>query len=92
MPKWLWITFAGVALLLPGAWYWAEIWISDPVTSADARTAFQRLAEVRLSGKVGGGGVEITVTTPSNASWKRVVRNWGDPGYFIGVEIGRAHV
>lgn len=89
MPKWLWITLIGVALLLPRALYWCSMWISDPVTTADTRTAFRRLAAVRLDAAVGSRGVDITATTPSDASWRRVVRNWGDPGYFIGVVLPR---
>ena len=92
MPKWLWIALLGVALLLPGALYWVWSWISDPVRASDTRSAFQRLAEVRLSEAVGDRGVEITATIPSDASWRRVIRNWGDPGYFIGAVLpGPSH-
>jgi hypothetical protein len=89
MPKWLWIALLGVALLLPGALYWVWSWIGDPVRAVDTRSAFQRLAEVRLSEAVGGRGVEITATIPSDASWRRVIRNWGDPRYFIGSVLPR---
>jgi hypothetical protein len=87
MPKWLWVGLLGVALLLPAALYWGWVWIADPVRPADARRAFQRLASVPLSQAVAGLGAEIEVTIPSDASWMRVLRNWGDPGYFIGAEI-----
>jgi hypothetical protein len=84
MLKWLWVGLLGLALLIPAALYWAWIWINDPVRPADTRPAFQRLAEVPISQAVGDGGVEITATIPSDASWRRVIRNWGDPGYIIG--------
>lgn len=89
MPKWLWLSLVGVALLVPAALYWLWIWIADPVRSADTQTAFRRLAEVRLSEAAGDRGVEITVTIPSDASWRRVLRNWGDPSYFIGAVLPR---
>ncbi|HEY9072633.1 MAG TPA: hypothetical protein VIN67_00750, partial [Desulfobaccales bacterium] len=87
MPKWFWIGLLGVALLVPGTLYWAWIWISDPVRPADTRSAFQALIEVPLSQALGEGGLEITATIPSDASWRRVIRNWGDPGYFIGAVL-----
>ncbi|MFZ5928014.1 MAG: hypothetical protein ACOYX1_11260 [Acidobacteriota bacterium] len=92
MPKWLWIALLGFALLLPGALYWIWIWISDPVRTTDTQIAFQRMAEAPLSEAAGDRGVEITAKIPSDASWMRVIRNWGDPGYFIGaVLLGPSH-
>jgi hypothetical protein len=85
MPKWLWIALLGVALLFPGARYWVDVWISDPIRPADGPIAFQRLAEIPLSAAVRDRGVEFTVTIPSDAAWRRVIRWWGDPGYFIGI-------
>ncbi len=84
MLKGLWVGLLGVVLLLPAALYWACIWISDPVRPADVRTAFQRLASVPLSQAAGDLGVEVTATIPNDASWMRIIRNWGDPGYLIG--------
>ena len=84
MPKWLWVGLLGTALLAPAALYWAWIWISDPVRPDDVEAAFQRLATVPLSAAAPAQGVELSVTIPNNASWRRIVRNWGDPGYFIG--------
>lgn len=84
MPKWLWVGALGVVLIAPAALYWAWIWISDPVRPADARAAFDRLVVVPLSAATRERGVEVTATIPNNNSWRRVVRNWGDPGYFIG--------
>ncbi len=92
MPKWLWVGLPGVALLIPGAWYWAWIWISDPVRPSDMRAAFQRLVEVPLTQAQGDRGVVFIATIPSDASWMRVIRNWGDPGYFIGAVLrGSSH-
>jgi hypothetical protein len=85
VPKWLWIALLGVALLFPGARYWVDVWISDPVRPADGPIAFQRLAEIPLSEAVRDRGVEFTVAIPSDAAWRRVIRWWGDPGYFIGI-------
>ena len=84
MPKWLWVGVLGLALLAPAALYWAWIWISDPVQPADALVAFRRLAGVPLSQAESHRGAEITATIPSDASWRRIVRHWGDPGYIIG--------
>src|ERR1035438_3068989 len=84
MPKWLWVGLLGTALLAPAALYWAWIWISDPVRPDDVEAAFQRLATVPLSAAAPAQGVDLSVTIPNNASWRRIVRNWGDPGYFIG--------
>jgi hypothetical protein len=86
MPKWFWVGLLGAALLLPAALYWGWIWLADPVRPADERRAFQRLASVPLSQAAAGLGAEIEVTIPSDTSWLRVLRNWGDPGYFIGAE------
>jgi hypothetical protein len=92
MPKWLWIGLLGVVLLAPGAAYWAWIWISNPVRPSDAAGAFQRLATVPLSEAERDNGVEVTATMPNSASWRRIIRNWGDPGYFIGaVAPGTSH-
>jgi hypothetical protein len=30
------------------------------------------------------GGTEIIATIPNSVSWRRVIREWGDPGFFIG--------
>jgi len=46
--------------------------------------AFKRLATVPLSRATSNQGLEIMATIPNDASWRRIVRNWGDPGYFIG--------
>jgi hypothetical protein len=92
MPKWSWVGLLGVALVAPAALYWAWIWISDPVRPADVGVAFQRLLAVPLSRADGDRSVEVTVTTPNDASWRRIIRNWGDPGYFIGaVSPGPRH-
>jgi hypothetical protein len=70
-------------LAAPAARYWAWYWISEPVRPADERLAFERLAAVPLGQARGGrvGGVALTI--PSDSSWRRIVRNWGDPGYLI---------
>lgn len=92
MPKWLWVGMLGVALLVPTALYWAWVWISDPVRPADARVAFERLARVPLSQAEGDRVVDLTAAMPSDASWRRITRSWGDPGYFIGaVSPGPRH-
>src|SRR5579872_3242003 len=85
MPKWLWIGLLGVALLVPAGLYWAWIWISDPVRPADALVAFDRLAALPLEQAEGNRTGEIRVTIPSNASWRRIVHHWGEPGYIIAV-------
>jgi hypothetical protein len=87
MLKWLWLGLLGVALLAPAAVYWSWIWVSDPVRPADERSAFQRLASVPLSQAASDVGVEITAVIPDDPSWKRVIHNWGDPGFFIGAVL-----
>jgi hypothetical protein len=84
MPKWLWFGLIGVVLLTSAAIYWCRIWISDPVRPADTREAFRRLASVPLRDAGSDRGMEVKVTIPDSTSWKRIIRHWGDPGYFIG--------
>ena len=84
MPKWCWTFALGLALLVPGAWYWFWLVFCDPVRPSDERSAFERLAVVPLGQVQRDKRVEVTVVIPDNASWRRVIRNWGDPGYFIG--------
>jgi hypothetical protein len=60
------------------------LWISDPVRPADVELAFRRLATVPLRRMTTDRHAEVTVTIPNDASWRRIVRNWGAPGYFIG--------
>jgi hypothetical protein len=92
MAKWLLVGLLGVVLLTPGMLYWAWIWFSDPVRPADIRAAFQRLATVPFSQAASDRGVEVAARIPDDASWRRVIRNWGDPGYFIGaVSPGSRH-
>jgi hypothetical protein len=82
--KWLWVGTLGMALLLPAVLYWGRVWISDPVRTPDAHTAFQRLASVPISQAERDAGTEITAVIPNDVSWRRIIRDWGDPGYFIG--------
>ena len=83
MPRWLWIGLLGVALFVPAALYW--VWIFDQVRPADLGTAFQRFAAVPLNRAMGERGVDVEVAIPDDVSWRRVIRNWGDPGFIIGV-------
>jgi len=78
----LWVGVLGLVLLAPGALFWGWIWTSDPVRPADVRFAFRRLATVPLS--QAGGTADTAVTIPSDPSWRRIIRNWGDPGYIVG--------
>ena len=84
MPKWSWLGLLGMTLFVPGALYWTWIWISGPLQLTDAIEAFRRLASVPLSSVGGGRGLEVTVAIPNDAPRRRILRSWGDPGYFIG--------
>lgn len=84
MSRGLWAGVLGLVLLVPAALYWAWLWDADPVRPADEQFAFARLATVPLGQGEGGEAVELTVAIPNSASWRRILRNWGDPGYIIG--------
>jgi hypothetical protein len=85
MPRRSWAGVLGLVLLAPAAVYWTWLWISDPVRPADVRLAFERLATVSLNQAQSEGTLNLTATTPNDASWRRIIRNWGNPGYIIGV-------
>jgi hypothetical protein len=92
MPRHLWVGALGLVLLAPTALYWVWIWVSDPVRPADARVAFERLATVPVNQVERQGAVDLTVTIRSDASWIRIIRNWGDPGYIVAaVSPGARH-
>jgi hypothetical protein len=76
---------AKAGTLAPAALYWVRTCISDPVQPEDLGSAFRRLVDVPLTQGVTDQGVEVEAKVPNDRSWRRVVRKWGDPGYFIGV-------
>lgn len=79
----LWLFAFGFLLLLPAIWYWAWVWISKPVRPEDLRTAFKRLVAVPLRRVQKERWLNLTVTIPDDAAWRRIRRHWGDPGYII---------
>jgi hypothetical protein len=83
MRRRLWVGALGLVLLVPAARYWTWILLSDPVRPADARLAFRRFATAPLGEAERAGGVDIRVSIPDDPSWRRVVRDWGDPGYIV---------
>lgn len=83
--RWLLAATVGVGLVLPAAWYWGWIILTDPVRPADEDVAFERLAVVPISRAEDKRTATTTFVVPSGPSWERLVRNWGDPGFIIAV-------
>ncbi len=71
----------GLLLLVPAVWYWTRTLVS--VRSADAQVAFKPLAEIPIGQLETQRRVDLSVTTPNDAAWKRIRHSWGDPDYVV---------
>ena len=77
------LLLAAIGSLLISAALW--IWRAYPLHTGDDRIAFERLADVPLGQMESQEAVDVTVTIPNSAVWRRIKRSWGDPGYIIAV-------
>ncbi len=50
---------------------------------ADAQVAFKPLAVISITQLEAQGKLDLTVTTPNDATWKRIRHSWGDPDYIV---------
>jgi hypothetical protein len=79
MKKWIILLALGLLLLLPEAWYL----ISDPIRPGDATIAFEDLAEIPAFQLRQQHSVNLSLTAPDSAAWRRIRRSWGDPEFAI---------
>jgi hypothetical protein len=73
------LVLIGLLLITPEAWYL----FSNSIRAGDLRVAFQNLAKVPASQVRQQHSVNLGITIPNNAAWKRIRRSWGDPAYEI---------
>lgn len=75
----LWLAALGILFLLPIIWRW----ISAPLKLGKEQVAFANFARASLRDVTPQRAVDLSVTIPDNALWKKIIREWGDPGYLI---------
>jgi hypothetical protein len=69
----------GVLLVVPAVWNRAL----DPMRDADMWSPLKPLAEVPISQSEGQKSVDLVLTLPNDAVWKRTRQYWGDPDYTV---------